>query len=311
MIAQHHSFGEINVDPTSLEIFLAVACETSVTRAARKLARAPSNVTTRIQLLEEQVGAQLFSREGKKMTLTREGRTFVTYARRLVALAEEARLAMKNMATLRVGTMESTAASRLPPVLAQFNENWPSVSLQLTLGATQDLAAAVIADELDCALVARPPRDQTDNAVSSDRHGLLHVTPIYQEELLLILPPNHLPVRDASDIRSRQLAALEPGCTYRRVAERWVRLTADLPTLEVGSYHSMLAHVVAGNAAGVIPRSVLDGMHWSADIEVHSLGPVDTLLISKRDRRSATLQGLEAILVSSGAATPGSSTRPS
>jgi len=301
MITQHYSSGEIIVDPTSIEIFLAVASEASVTRAAKTLGRAPSNVTTRLQLLEEQVGVQLFSREGKKMTLTHEGQTFITYARRLVALAEEACLAMKNITTLRVGTMESTAASRLPPVLARFSETWPSVSLQLTLGATQDLANAVIADELDCALVARP-RGQPDDVVSFDRHQLLHMTPIYEEELLLVLPPNHQPVRDASDIRPRQLAALEPGCTYRRVAERWVRLTADVPTLEVGSYHSMLAHVISGKAVGVMPRSVLDGMHWNGDIGVHPLEPVDTLLISKADGMSEALRGLEELLLDSSSA---------
>ncbi|MDW5317568.1 LysR substrate-binding domain-containing protein [Rhizobium sp. PL01] len=292
------------MDPTSLQIFLTVAEQASVTRAAKQLGRVPSNVSTRLQSLEEQLGVLLFSREGKKMTLTREGHIFVAYAKRIVTLASEARLALRQanrLETLRVGTMESTAASRLPPVLARFNEAWPQVSLRLTLGATQELTKAVIADELDCALVAQPA-DQLEWAMSDRGQQPLHATRVYQEELLLILPPNHPPVRDAGDIQPTALAALEPGCTYRRIAERWVRLAADVPTVELTSYHSILAHVAAGNAVGVIPRSVLDGLHWAADISVHPLGTVDTLLISRKDRRSDPLLGFEDMLLAS---TPG------
>ena len=299
------------MDPISLHIFLIVADETSVTRAAKQLGRAPSNVTTRIQLLEEHVGALLFSREGKKMTLTREGQIFLDYAKKIVALATEARLALRKenqLETLRVGTMESTAASRLPPVLAQFNEAWPQVSLRLTLGATQELTKAVIADELDCALIAEPPDQQERGGMLGREQQPLHATRVFQEELLLILPSNHAPLRDAGDIRPTALAALEPGCTYRRIAERWVRLGADVPTVELTSYHSILAHVVAGNAVGVIPRSVLDGMHWTTDITVHSLGAVDTLLISRNDRRSDPLRGFEEMLLAS--TPPGSPSYP-
>lgn len=293
---------ETFLDPASLHIFLIVADETSVTRAAKQLGRVPSNITTRIQLLEEQVGALLFSREGKKMTLTREGQIFLGYAKKMVALSTEARLALRKenqLETLRVGTMESTAASRLPPVLATFNEAWPQVSLRLTLGATQELAKAVIADELDCALIAQPPDQQEWAGMLGREQQPFHATRVFQEELLLILPSNHPPLRDAGDIRLTALAALEPGCTYRRIAERWVKLGADVPTLELTSYHSILAHVVAGNAVGVIPRSVLDGMHWTADISVHSLGAVDTLLISRNDRRSDPLRGFEDMLLAS------------
>ena len=291
---------ETFLDPTSLHIFLIVADEKSVTRAAKQLGRAPSNITTRIQLLEEQVGALLFSREGKKMTLTHEGQIFLSYAKKMLALATEARLALRKenqLEALRVGTMESTAASRLPPVLATFNEAWPQVSLRLTLGATLELAKAVIADELDCALIAQPPNQKEWARMLGREQHPLHATRVFQEELLLILPSNHPPLRNAGDIRLTALAALEPGCTYRRIAERWVKLGADVPTVELTSYHSILAHVVAGNAMGVIPRSVLDGMHWAADIVVHSLGPVGTLLISRSDRRSDPLRGFEDMLL--------------
>ncbi len=293
------------MDLSSLEIFLTVAEEGSVARAAKRLMRAPSNVTTRVQQLEEQLEVPLFSRGGKKMALTVEGRSLLSYARKLMALAEEARLAVKSAGrqmVLRVGTMESAAASRLPPVLARFNEENPTISLRLTLGATRELTKAVLAGELDCAVIATP-QDEPDWLSSTGGNvGDLHSARVHREDLLLVLPPGHAPVAAPQDIRLPALAALEAGCTYRQVAERWIRTGTNMPTVELSSYHAILAHVVAGNAVGVMPRSVLDMLPWNQDINAHRLGSVDTLLISRRKARSDPLLAFEEIMLTSSTA---------
>lgn len=280
------------MDLSSIEIFLAVASDRSVTKAAKTIGRVPSNVTTRIQQLEDYLGVLLFSRDGKKMTLTKEGETFLTYANRLAALALEARQAVRPQrptGTLRLGTMESTAASRLPAALSQFNQMWPDVSLQLTLGASRDLARDVLRDALDCALIARPPEATLDeDAGFDDELQRLEAEPVFVEDLLLVLPSGHPAVRTAADLRVGSIVALEPGCTYRRIAESWARKSSALQTKELGSYHAILASVATGNAAGVMPKSVLDLMHWPMTSPTHQLAVVDTILVyRKRDRPSA------------------------
>src|SRR5476649_1212436 len=100
------------LDLASLEIFCAVAAEHSVTKAARRLERVQSNVTTRIQQLEEELDTALFLRDGKRMTLTPEGERLLAYAEQLLSLSEEARQAMRPQqpnGRLRIGAMESTA----------------------------------------------------------------------------------------------------------------------------------------------------------------------------------------------------------
>jgi DNA-binding transcriptional LysR family regulator len=269
------------MDLSSLEIMRAVAAEHSVTRAAKALGRAPSNVTNRVQQLEHDLGATLFSREGKKMTLTREGTTFLLYANRLLALAAEARQAVKPIApegSLRVGTMESTAASRLPEAMARLHALWPSVSLKLVMGPSRELIEDVLQDRLDCALIARPPGEMAGS-------GEVEAERVFTEELLIVMPDDHPDISDAGDLRIDALVALEPGCTYRRIAESWGRQTANLRTVEVGSYHAILARVMARDAVGVMPRSVLELMHWPSVIKTHCLGPVDTLLIRRRNTR--------------------------
>lgn len=287
------------MDFTDLEVFLVVAEQSSVTRAAAIVGRAPSNITNRVRSLEEELGTRLFSRDGKKMTLTREGRLFRSYARRLTALAAEARNAIGpsgSAEVLRVGTMESTAASRLPSVLQAFGETHPAVSLRLTVGATRELILGVIAEEIDCALVARIPDDLSAPGSAGDL-DLLDAEPVYTEDLLLVLPPNHPGVETADDIRTDALAALEPGCTYRRIAEHWARRTRPIRTIEVTSYHAILANVAAGHAVGVMPRSVFRTMQWPSDIRTRSLGKVETLLICRKDNRSPAFDLFHQALV--------------
>ena len=148
------------MDFAALEIFRAVAQEGSVTRAAERLGRVQSNVTTRVQQLEEQLGATLFLREGKRMVLTPAGEALRGYADRLLALAEEARQSVhphEPGGRLRLGAMESTAAARLPQPLARLHAQWPGLVLELSTAPSRQLVEQVLAHTIDCALVAWPP----------------------------------------------------------------------------------------------------------------------------------------------------------
>ena len=102
---------------SDLRIFRAVVREGGVTRAAERLHRVQSNVTTRIRQLEEDLDTALFIREGKRLHLAPAGQVLLGYADRLLALADEARAAVldpRPRGMFRLGAMESTAAVRLP-----------------------------------------------------------------------------------------------------------------------------------------------------------------------------------------------------
>jgi DNA-binding transcriptional LysR family regulator len=283
------------MDLPALEIFRAVAREGSVTRAAERLGRAQSNVTTRVQQLEEQLGAPLFSREGRRMRLTPEGQTLLAYADRLLALAEEARQAMhpgQPGGLLRLGAMESTAAARLPGPLARLHARWPQLALELRTAPSRQLAEQVLACQLDCALLAWPPPGVDDDAP-------LERTPLFTESLLLALPASHPGVATPADLRLHTLAAFAHGCAYRRIGEDWMRRAGGQPpqVMELASYPAMLACVAAGRCAAVVPQSVLDTLRVPPALQWVPLGPSETVLAHRAGYATPALAALRETLL--------------
>ncbi|HBO7000596.1 TPA: LysR family transcriptional regulator, partial [Pseudomonas aeruginosa] len=280
---------------SSLEIFRAVAHEASVTRAAQQLQRAQSNVTTRIRQLEEDLGVELFLRDGKRMSLTERGSEFLAYAEQLLALADEARQSMHPAepgGRLRLGSMESTAASRLPALLASYHKACPRVALEVSTGTSRALFDGVRARRLDCALVAAGP----GWAGELDGSGL-RGEPLFREELLMILPAEHPPVHDVAEVRLRTLAGFARGCTYRQLAED--SLGTPLTVQEVGSYHAILACVAAGACVGVLPRSVLQ-LLGTPPLRSLPLTEVDTWLVWREGYATAAFERWRGLLGQAG-----------
>lgn len=283
------------MDLSSLEIFRAVAHEASVTRAAQQLQRAQSNVTTRIRQLEEDLGVELFLRDGKRMSLTERGSEFLAYAEQLLALADEARQSMHPAepgGRLRLGSMESTAASRLPALLASYHKACPRVALEVSTGTSRALFDGVRARRLDCALVAAGP----GWAGELDGSGL-RGEPLFREELLMILPAEHPPVHDVAEVRLRILAGFARGCTYRQLAED--SLGTPLTVQEVGSYHAILACVAAGACVGVLPRSVLQ-LLGTPPLRSLPLAEVDTWLVWREGYATAAFERWRGVLGQAG-----------
>ncbi|ARP82027.1 LysR family transcriptional regulator [Bordetella genomosp. 8] len=271
-----------------LEIFRAVAQEQSVTRAARRLRRVQSNVTTRVKNLEEDLSTTLFQRGGRRMLLTPEGQRLLEYADRILALAAEARQAVRDEAPrgpLRLGSMEAAAASRLPGVLASFNRKWPAVRIDIKTGTTQALADAVGAHRLDCAIVAHPAGGRPQQADMERLGPGLEGHYLFSERLLLVAPPSHPRIRRARDIRVRTIAAFAQGCTYRNCVDDWLARDGDSldgwGVLEQGSYASILACVMAGTAVAAVPQSVLDMHPAAASASTTYLRSVNSFLIRR------------------------------
>ena len=242
------------MDFVDLQVFKCVVDEGGIIKAARKLHRVPSSVTTRVKQLEASLGVTLFHRDRQRLHLSPTGELLLAYAERLIQLSDEACAVVSGgmpQGVLKLGALESTAASRLPRILADFHRRYPEVRLELTTGTNDDLMNKVADRRLDAAFIAEAPAAR-----------VLEHTPVFSERLIVISSSDHAPISRARDVEGASLIAFPEGCAYRRVLQRWLGRDslATLRVLELSSYHAIVACVASGTGIALVPESVLDTM---------------------------------------------------
>jgi LysR family transcriptional regulator, cell division regulator len=270
------------LDASDLKFFEAVARLGGMNRAAAELNTVQSNVTGRIRLLEDRLGVQLFHRRRNGVSLTPAGERLLPYARRAARLFEDARRAAEDDGTpkglLTIGTLETTAAIRLSPVLAGYVAAFPEVDLVLRTGTTCELTEAVLSDRLEGAFVCGPVR-----------HPDLQAETIFHEELVLATAPA---VRGLEALASKgdvKIVVLRAGCSYRQRLEEILarRGITGLRRLEFGTIESILGCVSAGLGVTLMPASVLEAAARAGRLALHKLDPaeaqVETQFIRRRD----------------------------
>lgn len=284
----------MRLDIASLEVFQAVARQGGVSKAAAQLNRVQSSVSTRIKQLEDQLGERLFLRDNKRMTLTDAGRNLLPYAERMLTLAREAADAVKTKelnGTFCIGTMESTAAARLPKVLSRFHVMHPEVSVHLTTATAGALQNSLSSEEIDVAFIAEP--------VSSKGFQTL---PVFMEELCLVAAKSFSSVENLHTLNGQTIIAFEEGCAYRRYLNDWLLGEQITPgtTLSVGSYLAMLSCVSAGTGFAVIPTSVLSIIDVHGTLQYRKLSGrysrIKTLMVWRKNYASPKLDALKKLL---------------
>lgn len=208
-----------------LKVFLAVAEEGGITRAADRLHYAQSNVTARIHRLERHLGVTLFHRHGRGVQLTPQGELLLQRARRILQLVTEAEQCLRPEAepagTFALGSMESTAATRLPPLLTRFHHRYPAVEFTLVTAPTDRLLRSLLEYSLDAALVG-----------GGIRHPDLEQTPLWEEELVLVSRERGATFNAAVEptvMEKRTLLTFSRNCSYRKRVEEWFHHAGFFP----------------------------------------------------------------------------------
>lgn len=270
------------MDAAALRVFEAVARWGGMNRAAAELHTVQSNVTARIRLLEAELGAPLFRRHARGVTLTAAGQRLLPHAVRVRRALEEARLAVDDDGTpkgpLAVGSLETTAALRLSPVLSAFVAAHPGVDLVLRTGTTAELVEEVVQHRLEGAFVCGPVD-----------HPALEAEIVFHEELVLVTARS---VRGAAALTARgevKIVVLRAGCSYRQRLESILagRGVVGVRRLEFGTLDAIVACVAAGLGVTLLPRSVVAAAGRAGRVALHALPPtearVETLFVRRRD----------------------------
>lgn len=271
------------MDLQALRFFQTVAELGSISRAARKLNYAQSNLTAKIQQLETELQTTLFYRHNRGTSLTDKGKVLLSYTDEIFQLLDEARNVMNDDQTpngpLVIGSMETTAAVRLPILLSKFHREYPAVDLTLKTGPTEQNVQGVLQYELDGAFVAGPIE-----------HPDLTYKTVIEEELVLVTDASHQPLSSIKEIQNRTILVFRHGCSYRARFEAWLHQEGVIPEkiMEFGTLDGIIGCVSAGLGISLLPRSVVD-KHIEDDLLIHhsipnQFGKVNTLFIYRKDK---------------------------
>ncbi len=262
-----------------LRIFLSVAQNGSISKAAEELHYVQSNVTARIKHLEDRLSTALFHRKSKGVELTASGHLLLNYAKRIVRLTKEAENAITDQGEprgkLSIGSMETTAAVRLPSLLAAYHRSYPQVELKLVTGPSEASIQRLLDFEVDGALVAGEINQE-----------LFIAEKAFEEELVLVAP---LDLEDIGQLSNFTILVFRAGCSYRAQLERWLRESGKLPyqIMEFGSIEGILGCIAAGMGVSFLPRSVVEKKHIQKNCSLHPIptefGHMTTWFIRRRN----------------------------
>jgi LysR family transcriptional regulator for metE and metH len=168
-----------------LQLIRAVAEAGSLTKAGAVLNLTQSALSHQLRDIESRLGAQLFARNGRRLTLTTAGETLLDTARTVVPLIEKTEEAIRRSSqvqrtVLRITTECSTCYHWLPPVLKQYARMHPDVEVRIDVAATDRPVAALLEEQIELALVSEPPRDRRIVARA-----------LFRDEYAVVMSPDH------------------------------------------------------------------------------------------------------------------------
>ncbi|MBD0275291.1 MAG: LysR family transcriptional regulator [Acetobacteraceae bacterium] len=270
------------MDAADLKVFEAVARLGGTNRAAAGLNTVQSNVTARVRQLEEELGTPLFERHSRGVSLTPAGHRLLPYAARVGRLLDDARRAAKDdgkpAGPLVVGSLETTAALRLSPLLTAFAAAHPAVDLSLRTGTTCELVDHVLQNRVEGAFVCGP--------VS---HPELESRVAFREELVVLTAPSVPSLGALVGRGDLRIVVLRAGCSYRQRLEELLarRGIVDPRRLEFGTLEAIFGCVAAGLGVTLLPRALLGPVWRDGRVAAHELPPeeaeVETVFIRRRD----------------------------
>lgn len=249
---------DLNLD--LLRGFVTVAERGGFTAAGLALGLTQSAISLKVKRLEDLLGKPVFTRGAKQVALTREGETLLAYARRMLALNEEAvrRFVAPPVAgKLRLGVADHFVPRHLAPALARFARTWPEVRIEVEVGRSHELRAALAREELDLVLGKR-------------RDGETEGRVIFTEAVVWVAAPDFEIRRE----RPLPLAMLPQGCMFRdRALTALARAGIGYEVIYTSpSLMGIAAAAQAGFALSVLGRTGLpDGL-----VELDGLPPLGT-----------------------------------
>lgn len=286
---------------TQLTMFVAVAEEMHFGRAAERLRMTQPPLSRQIQLLEKELGVQLFDRSSRAVTLTAAGKAFLGDARRILQQTERVTLAVRKTSAgksgiLRIGFTGGSVFSGLERVLDSARRALPDVEIELRELVTMDQLEALSDGSLDLGLT-RPPVTRPD----------LGSQPLLRESLVAAIPAAHplagqecVHVKDLHGVDMVMYTPIESRYFFELLSAVFHEArVAPVPVQYMHQFHSLLALVNLGWGVALVPESAatmhLDGVVYRP-VELRKPAQVELDLVWRRSNDNPALLRLRQVI---------------
>jgi DNA-binding transcriptional LysR family regulator len=228
-----------------LRVFSEVARHLSFAQAAKTLSLTPPAVTMQVRELERHLGMPLFDRSGRSVALTTVGEYMLVYARKMLATLKDAEDAMARLQRLEVGLltigMVSTAKYFLAHLLAEFRKEHEGIDIKLVVANREQLARMLHANEVDIAIMGRPPKELATRAEPFAAHPLVFVAPVRH-------PLAQAGTISVSALSGQPFIVRDQGSGTRAAMEQFLAQTPMEPRviMEMSSNETIKQAVMAG-----------------------------------------------------------------
>jgi DNA-binding transcriptional LysR family regulator len=253
-----------------VEAFLEVARLGNVSRAAEALYVTQPTLTARLKNLEAALGEQLFLRTGRGLRLTEAGRAFLPHAERAVRALREGEAAIGGLrrgeaGRLVVGAAPAVSTYVLPRLLRRFLAAVPGVRLVVRTGHSEEVLAMVLADEVQVGLV---------RALG---HPEVASIPVYEDQLVLVVPPGHRFVDGGirlEDLGTEPLILFDRTSSYHELTNALFREAGVLPSsmMELDNIEAAKQMVAHGLGVALLPHIAV-----TAEVAAGTLAEVDVV----------------------------------
>lgn len=246
-----------------LRILKAIAEEGSFKRAADSLYVSQPAVSLQVQNLERQLDVPLFDRGGRRAQLTEAGHLLLNYGEKILTLCQETCRALEDLQNLQggsliIGASQTTGTYLLPRMIGAFRQKYPDVAVQLHVHSTRRTSWSVANGQIDLAVIG--------GEVSPELQDSLEIIPYAEDELALILPPDHSLSRgelQREDLYRLKFIALDSQSTIRKVIDQ-VLTRAGIETrrlkteMELNSIEAIKTAVQSGLGAAFLSSAAIE-----------------------------------------------------
>ena len=239
-----------------LEAFLEIARAGNVTRAAKALDLSQPALTERLRALERDLGSDLFVRTRRGVRLSDAGRTLVPHAERALEAIREARRAVDRerrgeTGRLAIGSAPAVSTYALPGALRLFQRAHPNVHLSVRTGHSEEILDLVLRDEVEVGLVREI------------RHADIEATPLYEDELILVVEPSHRFTERGririGELEREHLVTFDRASSYNELTQALFREAGVAPrgVIELDNVEGAKRCVMEGLGVALLPRQAV------------------------------------------------------